>query len=346
MSKQVVHLVGSIPLENANDVFQAAGPSLGNHLRRIPDGETGIRKNWIRCIHNMLLAHPQMEIDRSVAPVLWRLWNGTVMREIPQLKFVDGVDPLKVEYSTPYLTDAVASFAVFDELQRQGKIAQGVKFQICIPTPLAPGYNYISRHARSGFVQGFGNHLVEVVRGIADQLPAKRIAIQWDACMEILMWEGYYDYRPANYKQEIFEVLARMGNAVPQPIELGYHLCYGSPKDEHLIQPVDTANMVEIATGIVAGVRRPIDFLHLPVPKDRLDETYYLPLSRLALPQETDLYLGLVHFDDDAGNKARLELARQFVHFDGVSTECGWGRADPERVPGYLSALSHSADQL
>src|SRR6266566_6708212 len=42
-----VHLVGSVPLGDAEEVFCAAGTILGGRLRRIPDGETGERINWI-----------------------------------------------------------------------------------------------------------------------------------------------------------------------------------------------------------------------------------------------------------------------------------------------------------
>ena len=42
-----VHLVGSVPLADAEAVFRAANAILGRHLRRIPDGETGERTNWI-----------------------------------------------------------------------------------------------------------------------------------------------------------------------------------------------------------------------------------------------------------------------------------------------------------
>ena len=42
-----VHLVGSIPLASADDVFDLLGRTLGNCCRRFPDGETGERKNWI-----------------------------------------------------------------------------------------------------------------------------------------------------------------------------------------------------------------------------------------------------------------------------------------------------------
>ena len=38
-----VHLAGSVPLANAEDVFRRVTRSLGDRLRRIPDGETGPR---------------------------------------------------------------------------------------------------------------------------------------------------------------------------------------------------------------------------------------------------------------------------------------------------------------
>ena len=47
MAGRAVHLVGSIPLENADAVFRAVGERLGDRVARIPDGETGVRANWI-----------------------------------------------------------------------------------------------------------------------------------------------------------------------------------------------------------------------------------------------------------------------------------------------------------
>jgi hypothetical protein len=42
-----VLLVGSVPLESSASVFEAVGTKLGNLAKRIPDGETGVRKDWI-----------------------------------------------------------------------------------------------------------------------------------------------------------------------------------------------------------------------------------------------------------------------------------------------------------
>ena len=40
-------LVGSVPLESAASVFELVGTKLGALVKRIPDGETGSRKDWV-----------------------------------------------------------------------------------------------------------------------------------------------------------------------------------------------------------------------------------------------------------------------------------------------------------
>jgi len=160
----------------------------------------------------------------------------------------------------------------------------------------------------------------------------------------VLAWEGYYDQGPVDFRTETIDVLAKVGDAVPAPVELGYHLCYGSPADEHLVQPKDAALMVEMVNAIVARVKRPIEFFHLPVPKGRTDDAFYLPLAGLKLRPGTELYLGLVHHNDAAGNAARLAAARHHTRVDGVATECGMARGDPARLPELLAAHVKTAE--
>ena len=180
----------------------------------------------------------------------------------------------------------------------------------------------------------------EVAR-IAAAMPHDRIALQWDVCQEVLAWEGYYDKGPIDFRKETIDVLAAIGDAVPAGVELGYHLCYGSPADEHLVQPKDTGIMVEMTNAIVAGVRRPIQFFHMPVPKGAHGQCLLRSAREVEAAPETELYLGLVHHDDAEGDKARLAAARRHVRVDGISTECGMARGDPSRLPGLLAAHAH-----
>ena len=85
--------------------------------------------------------------------------------------------------------------------------------------------------------------------------------------------------------------------------------------------------LVEVANAVSTGVERSIDWLHLPVPIERTDEAYFLPLRDLHLHPETELYLGLVHDQDGVeGAQRRIEAASKFVTGFGVGTECGMAR--------------------
>jgi hypothetical protein len=333
----IVHLVGSVPLQDAEAVFRTLSSALGAHLKRMPDGETGRRARWIRFVHQHLEAHPDMEIDPQVPVYQFKQWDGKIVREWRQLKFKDSVEPSAVMFATGYADDACRAFALFQRLQEAGVIPAGVKYQTCAATPLAITYMFIAPRARQDFTPVYTAHLIAEVKRIAEAIPHHRLSFQWDVCQEVLMWENYFA-QPPNYKEEIFSVLGRVGNAVPETIDLGYHLCYGSPLDEHCVQPRDMANMVEIAHGVVNAVTRPIQYIHMPVPRDRNDDAYFRPLQDLVLPAGTDLYLGLVHDGDDAGNAQKLATARQYTTVAGVASECGWGRSDPKRLTGILAA--------
>jgi hypothetical protein len=333
-----IHFVGSIPLADSETVFRTLSASAGRYLKRWPDGETGIRKTWIKFLQDVLALNPAIEVASDVPPFKFVQWDGKLIREIPRLRLKPGARPDPTTFETGYADMAIASWGVFDRLQQDGSIPAGVKFQISLPTPIAPTYNNMVPSDRAGLLPALTRHFVGEVEKIAAALPNDRIAIQWDVCQEVLAWEGYYEQGPVDVRTETVDVLRKIGDAVPDAIDLGYHLCYGSPADEHMVQPKDAGIMAAIVGATVAGVRRPIQFFHLPVPKPRTDDAYFAPLETLRLGAETELYLGLVHYDDDAGNARRLAAARRHVRVDGVATECGMARGDPARLPELLAA--------
>src|SRR5437764_2575958 len=340
----IVHFVGSIPLPDAETVFRTLAAATGPHVKRLPDGETGIRKTWIRFLQNVLADNPAIEVARDVPPFKFIQWDGKLIREIPRLRLKPGAMPDPATFRTGYAEMAIESWGLFERLTREGVIPAGVKFQVSLPTPIAPVYNNMVPADRPGLLPALTAHLIGEVEAIARALPNDRIALQWDVCQEVLAWEGYYEPGPVDFRRETIAVLTEIGDAVPAAIELGYHLCYGSPADEHLVQPKDAALMVEMVNAIADGVMRPIQFFHLPVPKPRTDDAYFSPLEGLELRPETELYLGLVHHDDPAGNAARLAAARRHVRVDGVATECGMARGDPARLPALLAGHAHTAE--
>ncbi|HEV2546494.1 MAG TPA: hypothetical protein VGU20_04100 [Stellaceae bacterium] len=341
-----VQLIGSVAMADAESVFKTLAGELGPWLKRLPDGETGPRKYWILWQRTMLREHPAMEIDPTVPPLQFVQWDGKLVREIPGLRFKPGIAPESVMFETGYAPAAIESYATFRRLRDAGVIPKHVRFQVSLPTPMGPGFLYISPKAFADFLPPYERAIVRALDAITAEMPRDELAIQWDVCQEVLAFENYFQAQPADAKEQVFAELARLGNRVPKGVELGYHLCYGSPQDEHLLQPKDMGVMVEIANGFIPRLARPLDFLHLPVPKSRSDAAYFAPLKQLKLPSDTTLYLGLIHHADPAGDQARIAAAKTAAARFGIASECGWGRGDPSRVAGMIAAHRDAAQTL
>ncbi len=235
---------------------------------------------------------------------------------------------------------------LFERLRREGALPAGLRFQVCLPTPMSSAFMYVSPRAHDDYQRAYERALRRDLDLIVASIPPADLSIQWDICQEVLVLEGYFPSRPADYRERIFALLAHLGDAVPPSVELGYHLCYGSPADQHLVMPKDAAILAELARAIVGGVKRRVDFLHLPVPRERDAAAYLAPLRDLELPAGLRLYLGLLHHDDRAGDRRRIDVARDAVPAFGVATECGWGRGEPTRLAGLLESHRHAVDYL
>jgi methionine synthase II (cobalamin-independent) len=139
--------------------------------------------------------------------------------------------------------------------------------------------------------------------------------------------------------------LVRLGSHVPSDVQLGYHLCYGDAGHKHFKEPEDTSKLGAVANAVSAGLARSIQWIHMPVPRNRTDDAYFAPLSELELHPETELYLGLIHIHDgEVGARARIAAARRATGRFGVATECGMGRRPPETIPELLRIHSAVAD--
>ncbi len=129
-SKQpVIHFVGSIPLPDTETVFRTLSEATGKHLTRIPDGETGIRKTWIRFLQDVLAENPAIELAADVPPFKFVQWDGKVIREIPRLRVKPGMTPKAEDFKTGYADMAIESWAKFETMQKAGTIPPASSFR-------------------------------------------------------------------------------------------------------------------------------------------------------------------------------------------------------------------------
>jgi hypothetical protein len=236
---------------------------------------------------------------------------------------------------------------VFARLQEEEIIPPGLRFQVSLPTPLAPVNIYVVPEDQAVVEPPYAARLLGELDEILAAIPHRALAIQWDVAAEIALWEGLRPSHFADVKPGIVERLVQLGRRVPAGVELGYHLCYGDSQHRHFVEPVDTTNLVEVANAIAAGLERPINWIHLPVPRTRSDAAYFAPLRNLRRRPETELYLGLVHFTDGVtGARQRIEAAQRVMAEFGVATECGMGRRPPETIPALLRIHAEVADLI
>ena len=332
------HLVGSVPLADNEAVFREVAARLSTHLRRIPDGETGARTNWIQWQFPLLREVPGFEPSEAEPERFG----------VPALQLADGVSMDDVVLpDLGYRDAAIESYEVFARLQQEGLIRPGVRFQVCLPTPLAVIRVAFALRDQQAVEVGYERKLLEELDGIIDAVPPHELAVQWDTAVEFSILEGLGESFMEDPEREVLDRLVRLGNHVPQDVDMGYHLCYGDAGHRHFIEPSDTSKLVAVANGVSEGVERPIQWLHMPVPRDRADAAYFAPLRDLRLRPETEFYLGLVHMTDGpAGALARIAAAQTVVTDFGVATECGFGRRDPATVPALLDIHAEVADPL
>ena len=179
--------------------------------------------------------------------------------------------------------------------------------------------------------------LLAALRRIQDHVPAGDLAIQWDLAKEFAFLEGAAS-TPAWFtpvEEGILQRVLRLTDAVDDGVAMGVHLCYGDLGHRHFVEPSDTALLVEVGNAILKGAARPVDWIHLPVPKSRVDAAYFAPLEQLELG-DTELYLGLLHADDEDGTRARIQAAAEFVRGFGLATECGLGRSSVAELDSIL----------
>src|SRR2546428_12868249 len=60
-SAREVLLVGSVGLKDSEEVFRTVGPLLGGRMKRIPDGETGLRTSGGSRLRFVLEGNPSFE---------------------------------------------------------------------------------------------------------------------------------------------------------------------------------------------------------------------------------------------------------------------------------------------
>jgi hypothetical protein len=336
------HFNGSVNLADTETVIREITSRVPSGLRRVPDGETGDRNNWIFFQMQRFLQWPSLVMaDQGDQG------NGDYER-MPRLRLADGLDPAELNWPDLGYADAYqASYQTFAALRAEGVIPSGVRYQIQYPTPLASIGAYILPEDQQVLLGSYEQALFADLARLLGALPHDEVAVQWDVAVEFGLLEEAFGPGSAAAFDMVVAGLVRCVDQVPADIPVGLHLCYGDYGHEHFKQPESLDLQVRVLNAVSAAASRPLSFVSFTVPQYQRDESYFAPLVELAIDPATELNFALVPYhpaDQAAGttsDQVRLVDAALAAspggHRDwGVSTECGMGRADRADIPRLL----------
>jgi hypothetical protein len=266
--------------------------------------------------------------------------------DMPELRLAAGASAEAISWPNLGYADAyAASFEIFDRLQREGTIPEGVRFQMQYPTPIASIAGTIVAEDMPGVAASYERALFADVDAALARLPHARIAVQWDVAVEFGLLEGAFGLTMA--LEQVAPGLVRSIDRVSADVPVGMHLCYGDYGHQHFTEPESLQTQVDLLNAVADGAQRPVSWASFTVPQARDDAAYFAPLRDLRVGPETELYFALVPYHPDeqpAGTTAaqveRIDAAlaespgggREW----GICTECGMGRVRAGDVPRLL----------
>jgi hypothetical protein len=337
-----VHFNGSVNLADAESVMREITSRVPSGLRRLPDGETGDRGNWIFFQLQRFLQLPWLVPARALDSA-----DGDY-EQMPRLRLADGVDPDEVNWPGLGYADAyLASYQAFVELREQGVISPDVRFQVEYPTPLASIGAYIIPEQQQALLGSYERAMFADLDRLLSEIPHGDVAVQWDVAVEFGVLEEAFAPDGARAFDAVIAALVRCIDQVPADIPAGLHLCYGDYGHHHFKQPESLALQVRVLNAVTAAAVRPVSFVSFTVPQYQREESYFAPLAELAADLGTELNFALVpyHPAEQASGTSQAQVrlidaalaasptgARDW----GVCTECGMGRAGRDEIPALL----------
>ena len=343
-------LVGSIPLKSTGEALETFGKELGSHLASLPDGEVGWRQFWISRVHFQVFAlHPDLEViqrprsDHGVERIYPHdstdNWNFRVR---------PGVD--RVHFGHPgwrlgFYQEAVNSYYIFRDLKKQGKLPQGLRFQVSIPTAVSalpprvfPTPGDLDK-VRPGYIEAVRAEIAGILR----EIPAQDLAVQWDCSTELQdAYGAVKGLDPKGMIERNLEQITALSCDIPSEVLLGFHFCFGTLGGWPRFEPDSTDKAVELANAFIAGAGRRVDWMHIPT-LNRSDDAYYAPLDNLQAG-DTRIFLGMIHNMPTFAE--RLAVARKHLSDFGVAAYCGFGRRHPSELPEILKDHIMAVDLL
>lgn len=336
MPPTTVHFNGGVNLTDAEAVMREIAARVPAGVRRVPDGETGDRQQWIFFQLQKFWHTPGLEEAATGNP-------DEGYEALPRVRLADGVDPESVSWPNLGYADAYQeSFETFRRLRKEGVVPDGVRFQVQYPTPLASVAAWVAPEDQDHVELSYERALFADLDRLLAALPHSEIAVQWDVAVEFGLMVGGFPAGASHTFDRIVERLVRCADRVPGDVPVGFHLCYGDYQHRHFKEPESLELQVQVANGVSAAALRLVNWFSFTVPQYQREASFFAPLRDLRTGEGTELYFALVPYhpaEQEPGTTGeQVRLVDQYLGQQGwgICTECGMARAEPDEIPVLL----------
>lgn len=332
-----VHFNGGVNLADAESVMREIAARVPTGVRRIPDGETGDRQQWIFFQLEKFWSTPGLE-KAGAAQVPAEGYG-----ELPKVRLGEGSDPDSIAWpDLGYATAYGDSHQVFGRLRDSGVIASDVRFQVEYPTPLASIGSWIVPEDQLRLETSYERALFDDLHRLLGSVPHEDLAVQWDVAVEFGIMEGGFEGSERYPFDAIVQRLARCVDQVPADVPVGLHLCYGDYQHHHFKEPQSLDLQVRVANAVTTQASRPVNWFAFTVPQYQRESSFFEPLRDLQTSTDTELYFALVPYHPDQQPEGTTDEQVRLIDSYlggrswGVCTECGMARAEREDIPTLL----------
>lgn len=362
MARRRAHLVGSIPGDDAADAMGLAVEQLGADLPYLPDGETGVRRNWVISMIEAFRQHPVLELAKDGD---WSDYDRTPRFRVRRGERLYGAD-LDLGISAA----AREALPVYRRLRAglngaadggadggadgaadggRGRAVGGPAFLVGIPGDVDLA---MFTFGPSGPVRGrrpFTEALATTMRDVYG-LYGSDVVFQVEIPVELVLLAR----APRPARAALARVLARdvaaLALGAPIGARFGLHLCLGDMNHKALGRLGDTEPLVQLANALVARwpSSRPLEYLHAPLAHADdppiVDAEFYAPLAGLRLGGARFI-AGYAHEDQDLElqHRVRGHVEQALGGAVDVSTACGLGR---RTRPAAVAAMTRIRELL
>lgn len=324
MANRDAHLVGSLPGRTPAEAMRTALELLGPHLKTLPDGETGERRNWVISIVEGLRHHPDLELRKDGD---WSDYDATPVLKVRKGHRLFGASldfghVAAVSDSLPEFTAAKAAAGRPDLAFQQGVPGD---FDLAMFT-LGPAGALLNKRA-------FTEATLAEIRAVGEITGANTL-FQIEVPAELVLLAK----APAVARPALAKLLAKpirtLAAASPVGTRFGIHLCLGDMNNRAFGTMTDVSPLVLLANEILRGwpADQPLDILHAPFAAADNPATtnpaFYEPLSQLDLPADVRFAAGFAHESQSLRDQLVIRtliddlLQREVT----ISAACGLGR--------------------